>query len=81
MKHTKTTDFVKKLLVIELTNFPYINCYIDSRDQNSINGDESDQFSKDVMSIWNNPKDGYVGTICVNMNMPYTGLKLLPIPK
>jgi hypothetical protein len=79
MESTKTTDFRKKLLVIELTNFPYITCYIDSRDQNVLNS--VDQFSKDVMNIWNNPKDGYVGTICTNMNMPNTGLKLVPIPK
>ena len=81
MESTKTTDFTKKLLVIELTNFPYISCYIDSRDQNIENCKESDQFSKDVMEVWNNPKDGYIGTICVNMNMPHTALKLIPMPK
>ena len=77
MENTKITDFTKKLLVIELTNFPYISCYIDARDQNLLN----DQFSRDVMNIWNNPKDEYIGTICVNMNMPHTGLKLIQIPK
>ena len=81
MELTKTKDFTKKLLVIEITNFPYINCYIDSRDQNVENCKKSDQFSKDVMNIWNNPKDGYVATICVNMNMPHTALKLIPLPK
>jgi hypothetical protein len=111
---TGISDFKKKVLVIELTYFPYISCYIDTRDLNQIIKDDNDEFTRDVLNLWNignNIEESSVETptvisykeiaeestinndikdniekenVCIiyaNMNINYTGTKLISIPK
>ena len=76
MISTGIHTFKKKIFVIDLINFPYIESYIDYRDQNIVNKD-SDQISTDIKNNWNNYKDGYVMVVLVNLHKPYTALKLI----
>ena len=102
MSLTGITNFKKKILVIELTYFPYINCHVDTRNLNQLNIKDDDEFTRDVLNLWNvgnNIEENSVeeGTInnkiktdiekenvCIiyaNMNINYTGTKLVLIPK
>ncbi len=75
---TRVTDFNKKLLAIDVSNFPFIFCYVDSRDQSTLPTDDS-EFTRDLLNAWNNPKPGHVCCIVVNANIPFTELRYIPI--
>lgn len=77
--YNKTDNFDKKMLIIDITNFPMIGCYIDERDQTVVMGDSDDDFSRDVIQAWSNTPKGTVATICVNLHIHYTALKLIKI--
>lgn len=62
-----------KLLVIDLSNFPQINCCVDGRDQRKMHKDSKDKFSKDLLKELDSKEPG-IPTIFVNINIPFTGL-------
>jgi hypothetical protein len=63
----------KKLLVIDLSNYPYVTSYVDYRDQESQFSGDNSTFAKNVLGGWNRQDLG--PTIVVNTNIPHTGLK------
>ena len=82
MKEEIMSSEKKKLLVIDLSNFPYISSYIDYRDQTIVNlGDES-KFGKDVIEAWNGQTSEVIPAIIVNtanMKDTFTALKYVPL--
>lgn len=62
-----------KLLVIDLSNFPQINCSVDNRDQRKMHKNSQDKFSKDIIKELDSKEPG-IPTIIVNINIPFTGL-------
>lgn len=71
-----TTDFNRKLLVIDVSDYPYVSAYLDDRDQTPDNA--QDQFEQDVYQAWLQPFDATrVPTIVVNSKLPFTGLKFI----
>ena len=72
----------RKLIVIDITNFPFISTYVDYRDQTELHKD-TNQFSRDVIRVWSEHAPNTIPTIIVNvtsMEAPSTTLKLLPVP-
>ena len=63
----------KKLLVIDLSNYPYVTSYFDYRDQAKQFAGDTTQFAKDVINAWDKQDEG--PTIVINTNIPHTGLK------
>ena len=66
----------KKLLVIDLSNYPFITTYFDYRDH-SLLLVENDKFMQDVAKAWLEQQPGKLPTILVNTNIPHTGLKIV----
>jgi hypothetical protein len=79
MKEELETNNQRILLVIDLTNYPYISSYFDYRDQIDVNKD-MDSFSQDIIRLWTNQTSADIPTILVNLNCTFTGLKLIPNP-
>ena len=67
-----------KLLIIDLSKFPLIVCGIDKRDQHKIHENSQDKFSRDILKELDSKKRG-IPTIIVNINIPFTGLKRIPV--
>ena len=70
-------DLYRKVLIIDLSQFPLITSRIDTRDQRELNSDNS-QFSKDLIRTWESTKDTGICTIIVNPTLVFTGLKVPP---
>ena len=68
----------KKMLIIELTDFPLVFGRIDLRDQEHLNKDKS-QFSKDIIKAWKENTDTKIPCVIVNLNDFFTGLKILQV--
>lgn len=69
----------KHMIVTDITYFPMIWCYIDDRDQTEVMKDATDQFSKDVINVWSSQAFiNFASVIVVNLNIPQTGLKIVP---
>jgi len=77
MKEEPAWKQQRKMLVIDLDNFPYIRSYFDYRDQR-VHLDDGSQFSKDIIKLWSEQTPEMIPTIVVNTEIPYTELKLIP---
>jgi hypothetical protein len=64
-----------KMLVIDITNYPYVTSYFDYRDQSEIN--KNALLSKITCKEWDRKK--FLPTVLINLNIYHTNLKLLPI--
>lgn len=67
-----------KLIVIDLSKFPLVICGIDKRDQRQLHKNSNDKFSNDVLQELDSKEPG-IPVIIVNVNIPFTGLKRVPI--
>ena len=64
------------LVVINLTNFPILLAYVDTRDQCEVMPDD-DTFSKTVRETWlKYDLSTQVPTIYGNLHVPFTGIKM-----
>ena len=76
----KLSKSKRQMLIFDMNEFPIIKVGIDSRDQTEVHKGESDKFSLDVCKYWKEYQIGkQIPAIFVNTDIPYTGLKILPI--
>lgn len=71
---------VRKILVMDLSSYPYVCVKVDRRNQEELLSDLPDKFSRDVINAWKTPSNIYgtnIATIVVNLSIPYTGLKVI----
>jgi hypothetical protein len=73
-KTTNTTNFDKKILIIDLAAFPVISARIDSRCPYVPNSADK-QFQADIISEFNKHREKAFLTVMVNLNIPFTTLK------
>lgn len=70
----------KKIIVMDLDEFPYIKTYIDERDPNEMYKDEDDKFGNDVKEIYNTyDQEKQMPIILVNADINFVGLKVINI--
>jgi hypothetical protein len=75
MKNELISNNQRKMLVINITDYPYVTSYFDYRDQSEIN--KNTLLSKIITREWENRNS--IPTILVNSNIYHTNLKLIPI--
>jgi hypothetical protein len=69
------------ILVADLTHFPLITAYIDTRDQVDVFASDAqlDQYATDVIRVWRTyDQTKEIPYIPVNMQKSFVGLKILP---
>ena len=84
VKHRETGEPI--MLVMDISEFPFIAVYIDARDQNEVmasqDDEPQDQFAKDVIATWtelNAVKGDEIPVIIVNTYNSATSLKKMNI--
>lgn len=83
VKHfRKETNFENKriMIIVDLTEFPILKTYIDTRDPQNLYSEPYDDFSHKVIQTYDTyDQKTHIPVIFINMNIGFTGLRLIPL--